>query len=77
MKNPYDGFPHLVTLPVAALTNGFRRVCKQALAEGWTPEQMLAEVDELLAKEQYELAQAIIDSVAEFRNNPQLCFHLK
>lgn len=70
--SPYAAHPELAAMPVAALIRSLRRTTLQALENGMSPEALLAEVEGLLEKEQYEMAQAIIDATAAFKKKPQL-----
>jgi hypothetical protein len=70
--SPYAAFPELAALPVSELTRSLRRSTMRALEEGMDPAALLAEVPGVVGKEQYELAQAILDAVAAFRKKPQM-----
>jgi hypothetical protein len=68
----YAEYPNIEGLTIAKRTTSLKETCVEWLAQGNNPAELLARVDDVVDKEQYEMAQAITLAVKEFADNPQL-----
>lgn len=68
----YAEYPTIAGMTIAKRTTSLKDGCVEWLAQGNDPAELLALVDDVVAGERYEMAQAITLAVKDFAANPQL-----
>ena len=72
MTNPYEGYSDLESMSVSERIGAFERVAISHLQAGCEPAALAGLAGEAIEDEQYELAEAIKNTLQAFAANPQL-----